>query len=280
MIYFDETLYKSWHQSFRIDRVLYRDKTDYQDLVIFQTPEFGRVLALDGIVQLTEADEHIYHEMLAHVPVLAHGGVSDVLIIGGGDGGVLREVLKHPVKSATLVEIDRGVIDLCREHMPSVSDGAYDDPRTEVIITDGVKFVAETDRRFDVIVVDSTDPVGPGKVLFTQEFYRSCQRCLKPGGILVTQNGVPFTQADELRETHRDRRAIFKDASFFVAAVPTYVGGFMALGWGSDEPAHRAQGADVIRPRFEAAGLRTRYYTPELHVGSFALPQYILDLMD
>ncbi len=279
MIYFDETLYKSWHQSFRVDQVLYRDKTEYQDLIIFQSPDFGRVLALDGIVQLTEADEHIYHEMLAHVPVLAHGGAEDVLIIGGGDGGVLREVVKHPVKRATLVEIDGSVVDLCRQYMPSVSDGAYDDPRAEVIIADGVRFVAETDRRFDVIVVDSTDPVGPGKVLFTQDFYRACQRCLKPGGILVTQNGVPFTQPDELRQTHTDRRAIFADAWFFLAAVPTYVGGFMALGWASDEAAHRTRTADVIRSRFAAAGVRTRYYTPDLHAASFALPQYVLDLM-
>ena len=136
------------------------------------------------------------------MPLFAHGKAKKALIVGGGDGGVLREVLKHPeIEQATLCEIDRGVIDLCRQHFPDVSAGAYDDPRTRIVIADGTKFVAETDERFDVIMVDSTDPIGPGAVLFTREFYADCARCLKPGGLLVTQNGLPFLQASELQQS-------------------------------------------------------------------------------
>ena len=162
--WFDETLHPEIGQRLSMDRVLFREKTGLQDLVIFENPRFGRVLALDGVVQTTEGDEFIYHEMLAHTPILAHGGVSRVLIIGGGDGGMAREVLRHAsVKHLTMVEIDRGVVDMSREHLPSLSAGAFDDPRLELVITDGAKFVHETGDRWDVVIVDSTDPIGPGR---------------------------------------------------------------------------------------------------------------------
>lgn len=281
---FDELLHDGYGQSFEVSNVLYRDKTEHQDLIIFDTPTLGRVMALDNIVQVTTRDEFVYHEMLTHVPMFArqcvHGDVRDVLIIGGGDGGILREVLRHEsVERATMVEIDGSVVDLCKEYFPDISMGAFDDARTDLIVDDGVKFVAETDRRYDVIIVDSTDPIGPGEVLFTESFYADCRRCLKDGGVLVTQNGVPFFQGDEVTTTNQRMGRVFIDNGFYTAVVPTYIGGFMTLGWGSDDPALKAVSLDDLQEAFENSGLETCYYTPEMHKAAFALPQFIKDLM-
>ena len=275
--WYDETLYGDVAQRFRMGRVLYRDKTEHQDLVIFENPVLGRVMALDGVIQTTEGDEFIYHEMLTHVPILAHGRARRVAIVGGGDGGMLRRCLEHKaVERVTMVEIDRSVVDLSVAHLPSISAGAFDDPRANLVIADGCAFMKETDERFDVIIVDSTDPHGPGAVLFTQAFYGDCKARLTPGGVLVTQNGVPFFQPGELKDSHRRLGTLFRDASFFVAPVPSYYGGFMAFGWATDDESLRRQSADAIRPRFAAAGLKTRYYTPDIHAASFALPAFML----
>lgn len=275
-----ETLYPHWRQSFLVSEELYRHKGDLQDIALFSTPGFGRVLTLDGVTQVTTGDEFIYHEMLAHVPIYAHGAVESVCVVGGGDGGMLREILKHAsVKKAVLVEIDGAVVEFCRKYLPSVSDGAFDDPRTEIVITDGLKFMAETDRRFDLIVVDSTDPIGPGECLFTEAFYADCARCLTSRGIVVNQNGVPFLQGEEVTSTYLRRRPHFADVGFYLAAVPTYVGGFMALGWASHGPDLRQVPATVLQQRFDAAPVKTRYYTPAVHQASFALPRYVQDLI-
>jgi len=278
---FEELLHKGYAQSFEITNVLFHEKTEHQELVIFETPTFGRVMALDDIVQVTTRDEYVYHEMMTHVPMLAKGDATDVLIIGGGDGGILREVLRHAsVKTATMVELDRTVVDLSVKHLPEISAGAFDDARTDLIITDGVKFAAETNKRFDVIIVDSTDPIGPGEVLFSESFYADCHRCLKDGGVLVTQNGVPFFQGDEVTNTYRRMGNSFADNGFYTAVVPTYVGGFMTLGWGTDDAGLRDIDIDVLRTRFANLDIKTRYYTPDLHKAAFALPQFILDLMN
>lgn len=278
--WYTETLYPDVAQSLRMGRVLFRDQTGLQDLVIFENPALGRVMALDGVIQTTEGDEFVYHEMLAHVPILAHGRARRVLIVGGGDGGLLRRALEHrTVETVTMVEIDRTVVDLSIRYLPSISAGAFDDPRAELVIADGCRFVKETDRSFDVIVVDSTDPHGPGAVLFTEDFYRDCKARLAPGGVLCTQNGVPFHQPQELRASRDRLGRSFADVSFFVAPVPTYYGGFMAFGWATDDPTLRSQTADRIRPRFAAAGLKTRYYTPEIHAASFSMPAFMLDIL-
>lgn len=279
MMVFSETLHAGYGQHFTVDQVLFREKTAFQDLVIFCNPVFGKVLALDGVIQTTERDNHIYHEMLVHVPLFAHGAARDVLIIGGGDGGTLREVVKHPVASAVMVEIDPAVFELSKAHLPELSDGAFDHPAAEIVIADGLKYVAETERRFDVIVVDSTDPIGPGEVLFTEQFYRDCKRCLRPGGIVVTQNGVPFLQRDELLTSHRRLSGLFADVSFYTAPVPTYSGGAMTLGWATDDAALRRLSADTLRSRVAAVNPATRHYTADIHAGAFALPRAILDLL-
>lgn len=278
--WFTETLHPWLAQRLRIDRVLFRDKTEHQDLIIFENERFGRVLTLDGVVQTTEGDEFVYHEMMAHVPIVAHGGARRVLIVGGGDGGMAREVLKHKaVETLTMVEIDRGVVDMSREHLPSLSAGAFDDPRLDLVIADGAKFVAETEKRFDVIIVDSTDPIGPGEVLFTAAFYAACKRCLTPGGIVVTQNGVPSLQGSEVTNSWNRLGQSFKDVWFYVAAVPTYQGGFMTLGWASDDPAKRRHDVATVEARFAPLGIDTRYYTPAIHQACFALPKFVVDLL-
>lgn len=276
----DETLYSDWGQRLKVGRVLFEDETEHQHLVIFENDRLGRVMVLDGAVQVTLADEFVYHEMMTHVPLLALAEPRHVLVIGGGDGGILREVLKHPsVAQAVLCEIDRTVVDMSLEWFPEVSAGAFDDPRVEVVIADGVKLVAETDRRFDAILVDSTDPQGPGAVLFTREFYASCRRCLKPGGVLVTQNGVPFMQPDELQTSVAHFRELFADGRCYLATVPTYVGGPMALGWASEDARLWRVPVETLALRFAAMKSATRYYTPEVHSAAFALPAYIGQLM-
>lgn len=256
-----------------MDKEVHHEKTELQDLIIFDNAYFGRVMALDGVVQLTEADEPIYHEMMTHVPLLTHGNATSVLVIGGGDGGSLREVLKHPgVKRLVLVEIDPSVIELCKKYLPGLSKGAFEDPRVEVIIQDASEYVKEKGELFDVIICDSTDPIGPGQVLFTQEFYGGCKSRLKERGIFVNQNGVPFFQKEELEMTMENRSPHFKNVSFYVAPVPTYAGGFMAFGWASDTDYHLSE--EVLKKRFESLGISTFYYTPQIHRACFALPNF------
>jgi spermidine synthase len=274
-----ETLYPDYRQSLRIDRLLYDSQTEHQRIQVFENARFGRVLTLDGVVQTTEGDEWIYHEMMAHVPILAHGAARRVLIIGGGDGGMAREVLRHrTVEHVTMVEIDAGVVDFSRKYLPNLSAGAFDDTRLDLVIADGAAFVAESDALFDVILVDSTDPIGPGEVLFTDSFYGRAKARLAEGGILVTQNGVPFLQPEELRNTMRAFRSLFRDATAYLASIPTYNGGPMAFGWGTDGAARETPLA-TLRERARSSGIAFRYYTPDVHAAAFALPVYVAALV-
>jgi len=283
MDWFNETLYPGWGQRFAVTRMLAEITSPFQSIAVFETVSHGRVLALDGAIQITEADEFIYQEMLAHVPLVAHGAARRVLIIGAGDGGVLRRVLQHrTIDCAVMVEIDGEVIRLSKEFLPSIGGDAWTDKRAEVIVGDGIAYVAAAnDESFDVIIVDSTDPAGPGEALFTDAFYADCARILAPGGLVVNQCGVPFMQPDELRETSRRRARAFPHASAYVVAVPTYVGGFMTLGIAAKRPGLGAIDVDTLRQRAAAAGITglTRYWTPEVHAASFQLPPYIAELL-
>jgi spermidine synthase len=215
--------------------------------------------------------------MLTHVPLLAHGAARSVLIVGGGDGGILREVCKHrSVERITMVEIDGTVVEMCKRYLPDHSRGAFDDPRLELVIDDGMRFVAGTEQTFDVIISDSTDPIGPGEVLFSENFYQACRRRLNEGGILVTQNGTPFMQLEEVQTTAQRMHGLFADWHFYQAAVPTYIGGAMAFAWGACDAASRRVPLDILRQRFAGSGIVTRYYTADIHQGAFALPQYVL----
>ncbi len=280
----NETLYPNWGQRFLVQQTLERVTSAYQDIVILDTASHGRVMVLDGCVQITERDEFVYQEMLSHVPLLSHGAVKSVLIIGAGDGGVLRRVLMHGnVARAVLVEIDGEVIRLAQTWLPMIGGSAWTDHRAEIIVGDGVEFVSQApDACFDVIIVDSTDPIGVGEVLFSDEFYRQCARILTTGGIVVNQCGVPFLQAQELRETTTRRRKFFPFVSAYVVAVPTYVGGFMAVGIASKNAAITAHDAAEIRSRAERAGVlgTSMYWTPEIQAASFHLPPYIADALN
>jgi len=274
MAWFEEACHPHWRQRMTASRILLHQHTGLQDVLIFDNPTLGRVLALDGVVQTTERDEFIYHEMIAHVPLMAYGAARDVLIIGGGDGGTLEEVLKHPgVARATMVELDPGVVELARRYLPDISRGVFDDPRAELIFGDGVQFVAEAERQFDVILIDSTDPSGPGEVLFTQSFYADCRARLRPGGIVVAQSGNAFMERERLRACLARLGNVFRDTSFILTSVPAYLGGPFVFAWGSDDPAKRRLCPAELAARPLPDGLRC--YTPAVHVAAFVHPPWL-----
>lgn len=276
----EEHLHRHWHAKLKADRVIQEIHTDLQDLVIFENGDFGRVLMLDQIIQLTTRDEFVYHEMMSHVPLFAMDAPRNVLIVGGGDGGVLREVLQHPsIELAVMCEIDRSVIDLCREYFPAVSAGAFDDARSKIVIADGAQFVADTNERFDAILVDSTDPIGPGKVLYSKEFYANCKRCLKPGGVLVTQQGLPFLQPSEIEGSVELFRSFFQDATAYLPVTASYLGGHFALGWATDDLGLRTVPLQKLKDRFDRLKIETNYYTPEIHQAAFVHPNYVVRLL-
>jgi spermidine synthase len=270
-----ETLFDDlgFRMTYAVERVLYEMQTEHQHLVLFEHPFFGKMLMLDGATQVTSKDEFVYHEMMTHVPILAHGNPREVLIVGGGDCGIAEEVLKHKsVRRLTQVEIDASVVEFSKEHFPEFTKPVLTNKRFDLVIDDGMNYVAKTDRRFDIIIVDSTDPLGPGEVLFSEKFYAACKRCL------ITQNGVPIFQAGELTATISRFRKLFADGYCYVAAIPTYVGGHMAMGWATDDSRLRHASVKTIAARYKKAGsFPTQYWTPEVHVAAFALPRFIAD---
>jgi spermidine synthase len=272
----EETFHPHWRVRLEATRVLHEVKTEHQHLVIFENPTWGTVLMLDGVCQLTTSDEFVYHEMMAHVPLMALGKPKRVLVIGGGDGGVLREVLKHPsVEKATLCEIDRSVIDTALQHYPAIPGKAFEDARTEIVIADGLKYVAETEERFDAIIVDSSEPIGPSAVLHTREFFTDCKRALKAGGILITQNGLPFLFPEHLAETSAIFASLFKATSPYLCTQPCYFGGPFALNWASDDRELLEVPESTLARRMGRRGIAARYYTPAVHRAAFALPEYV-----
>lgn len=273
----EETFHADWRVSLRASKVLHEVKTEHQHLVIFDNPTWGTVLMLDGVTQLTTSDEHVYHEMMAHVPLMALDKPKSVLIVGGGDGGVLREVLKHDcVERAVLVEIDKEVIDTALKYYPQIPQDAFDDPRTEVVIADGLKYVAETNEKFDCIIVDSSEPIGPSAVLHTKEFFADCKKALVKGGILVTQNGLAQLFPDHLAGTTRIFASLFKRVAPYICHQPCYFGGLFALNFATDAKSVLKVEEKIIAKRARkrlSGGLK--YWTPAVHLGSFALPAEI-----
>ena len=276
-----ETLFDDlgFRMTFKVKKVLYETHTEHQNLVLFEQPFFGKMLMLDGATQITKKDEFIYQEMMSHVPLFAHGNARDVLIVGGGDCGIAEEILKHKsVRRLIQVEIDPTVVEFAREHFPEFTKPVFADKRFESVIDDGMKYVARTQRRFDVIIVDSTDPQGPGKVLFSHKFYAACKDCLNKGGVMVTQNGVPIFQPAELTSSVSKFRKLFADGTCYVAAIPTYIGGHMAMGWATDNRRLRQTPVKTIAARYRKAGsFLTKYWTPEVQAAAFALPRFIAD---
>lgn len=266
---FRENIYPDHSQVLTVEEVLYQGRTEFQDVIVFRNRTFGTVLALDGVIQLTDCDNHIYHEMMAHVPLMAHGAARDVLIIGGGDGGVLKEVLRHGVQKVVLVELDRKVIELSQRYFAGVSGNAFDDARASVVIGDGAEYLADTKEAFDVIIVDSTDPVGPGEALFSPEFYQNCRNALRSGGLIVAQSGVPFYQSERLEQVRSRFGRCFGAARTFAAPVPTYANGMLALLAAGPTPDALCPALDVLMPRVLAVRGECRYYSPAIHSAAF-----------
>jgi spermidine synthase len=236
-------------------------------------------MVLDDIVQITTRDESAYAEMLTHLPLLEHGDASRVMIVGGGDLSIADEALKHKgVKEVVLVDIDGRVVELCREHFGEINARAFKDKRLKIEIADAFEFLGrpENKGRFDLIVADRPDPVGPGKALFGETFYDRVKAALKPGGFATFQTGVPFYQPQEITEALAELRAFFPQCGLYLTVVPTYIGGFMALSWaGKGKRLGTAAGLKRARAGFARAKLKTDYYNPEIHAAAFALPEWI-----
>lgn len=261
---------------YRVRSVLYDEQSDFQHMQLVDTYEYGRMLLLDGIVQTTERDEFIYHEMMVHVPVLSHPDPKKVLIIGGGDGGILREVLRYDyIGKATIVEIDPQVIKFCKEHLPSISKGAFDDSRVDLIINDGAEYVNETDEKYDVIIVDSPDPIGPARILFSEKFYLDIHKILTPQGIMVRQTGSLELQGNEQKEANSILKNIFHYNAFYVYTVPTYVGGLFSTVFCSDTVNPLEIRNEELKRKLEQASIETLYYNPGIHVGAFHVPEFM-----
>jgi spermidine synthase len=265
--WFQERQYEDFSQTLLVERELYRGATAFQEARVFENPTFGRVFALDGIVQLTARDSHIYHEMIAHAPLMAHVAAKRVLIVGGGDGGVLHEVLKHKtVEHVTLVELDAEVVDLSRRFFPDVSGLAFDDPRCNLVFGDGAKFVVTAEpAQFDIVIVDSTDPIGPGEALYSDAFYTRCRRLLRPGGSITLQAGAAFFQTEQLTALQTRLAGIFGAARSYLAPVPTYAAGMLALVTAAASEAQLLPALSLLERRFEEAEAPTRFYSPAVH---------------
>ena len=280
-----DTLLGAFKVGLRMSRVLYHESSEHQDIVLFENPLFGRVLALNGIVQTTERDEFFYHEMLVHVPVHSHGAARRALVIGGGDGGAIEELFKHAgIERVTMVEIDRSVVDFSKQHLSAICGLAFDDPRLELVIADGAAWVAEAaqaGRRYDLILIDSTDPVdaGPAEPLFTEAFYRDCAALLADEGLLVTQNSVPFAEPESLAGPLTRLKGAFGAVACYRVAVPSFYGGDMVFAMAAKRAESLTTPLAELEARYAASGLETRYYTPAIHQGAFALPPFLSSLI-
>lgn len=265
--------------SIRVDKQLHSEQSAFQRIDVYESPEFGRFLTLDGYMMLTEKDEFIYHEMITHVPMAVHPNVKKVLVIGAGDGGVVRELTRYQsIEQIDMVEIDRRVVEVCKEYLPQTAC-CFDDPRVQLTFADGLKFVRSREGEYDLIIVDSTDPFGPGEGLFTKEFYGNCYRALKEDGIMVNQHESPFYEGDALACKRAHKRIVesFPISRVYQAHIPTYPSGHWLFGFASKKY-HPVD--DMKVEEWKALGLETKYYTPKLHQGAFCLPAYVEKLLE
>ncbi|WP_156290200.1 polyamine aminopropyltransferase [Oceanobacillus salinisoli] len=273
-IWFTEKQTENFGITAKIKQTYVSERTDFQELQMVETEEWGNMLILDDMVMTTEKDEFVYHEMVAHVPLFTHPNPKDVLVVGGGDGGVIREVLKHPsVQKVTLVEIDGKVIDYSKKYLPTIAS-EFDNERVEVKVDDGFMYIANSEKAFDVIMVDSTEPVGPAVNLFSQGFYAGISKALKDDGVFVAQTDNPWFKADLIKQVYSDVKEIFPVTRLYTANIPTYPSGLWTFTIGSK--IHDPQ--KVKQERFTP--MATKYYTPELHFASFVLPKFVKDLTE
>ncbi len=277
-LWFSEQHTKNVKLSIRVDKQLCSRESEFQRIDVFDSPEFGRFLVLDGYMMLTEKDEFIYHEMITHVPMAVHPHVRDVLVIGGGDGGACRELIRYgEIEHIDLVDIDEEVTKVCRKYLPFTACG-LDDPRVRVHFEDGLKFIRTKSDAYDLIIVDSTDPFGPGEGLFTREFYGNCYKALRDDGIMVNQHESPFYPEDALACQRAHKRIVesFPVSRVYQAHIPTYPSGHWLFGFASKKY-HPLKNLD--EKRWNARGIKCRYYTTTLHKGAFYIPAYVEELL-
>ena len=272
-VWFSELHRRRAGLTIKIKQLLYSGKSPYQRIDVLDSYEFGRILVLYGSIMVTEKDEFVYHEMLSHVPLFAHPNPRRVLIIGGGDGGTLREVMRHKGVKATMVEIDEMVVQTSQKYLPSIGT-AFKNPRAQVLFEDGERYLAATKEKFDVILVDASDPVGPAEVLFQKPFHKNVARCLNPGGIFVTQSESPFFHQKTVNGIQRNLREIFPVVRLYTASIPTYPSGLWSFSYCSDKVDPVAQ---FKESRVKKANLKFKYYNAALHRACFALPSFMLE---
>ena len=278
-LWFSENHTEDVKLSLRVNRQLYSKQSDYQRIDVFDTPEFGRVLALDGNIMLTERDEFIYDEMIVHVPMAVHPGITKVLVIGAGDGGVVRELTRYEqIKRIDLVEMDELVVEACRQYLPDNACRLYVE-RVHIYFENGLKFIRRCEEEYDLIIVDSNDPFGPSEGLFTREFYGNCYKALKKDGIMVNQQGSPFYAEDAhaMQRSHKRIASTFPICRVYQAHIPTYAAGYWLFGFASKK-FHPID--DLDSTAWNAHHLRTRYYTTRLHVGAFYLPAFLERMLE
>jgi len=256
----------------RIKRCILQQKTPYQQMDILESYEYGKILLLDGLIMFTERDEFVYHEMIVHVPLLIHPNPKNVLVIGGGDGGTVREILKHPeVERIDLVEIDEDVMNACMEYFPEVSQGLKD-PKVRILIEDGIEFMAKGDNRYDIVIIDSTDPIGPAKGLFEPKFYQNVDHTLGQEGIMVTQSESPFQDPKLWSWIYKNISSVFEKAFSYLAFIPTYPAGFWSFTLASKV---RHPTKDIRTEHALKLSSTTRYYNPKVHKSAFSLPNFL-----
>ena len=277
-LWFSEQHTQNVKLSIRIDYQVYSVQSDFQRIDVFESKEFGRFLTIDGYMMLTERDEFIYHEMIVHTPMAVHPAVEKVLVIGAGDGGVVRELSRYAsIQKIDMVEIDPMVVEVCKKYLPQTSC-RLDDPRVSIYYEDGLKFVRTKEDAYDLIIVDSTDPFGPGEGLFTKEFYGNCHKALRADGIMVNQQESPFyaEPAAACQRAHKRIVESFPISRVYQAHIPSYPSGQWLFGFASKKY-HPVR--DLNATAWNMLGIKTRYYTPRLHVGAFALPAYVEELL-
>lgn len=280
----NERLHKGYAQSMEVTKVLADEHSKFQHIRIFDTVANGRVMTLDDIVQITSRDESAYADMLTHLPMLEHGKVERVMIVGGGDLSIADEALKHKnVKEVVLVDIDGRVIDLCKKLFGDINAKAFKDKRMKIEVADAFEYLGRksSKNRFDLIIADRPDPVGPGKALFGETFYDRINGALKKGGYATFQTGVPFYQPWEITEALNDLKRFFPKSGLYLSVVPTYIGGFMALSWASKggKALGSADGIKKAAKAYKKAKLKCDYYNPQIHAAAFALPNWIAKLV-
>lgn len=277
-LWYTEQHTESVRFSIRVEKHLISHQSEFQRIDIFDSTEFGRFFSLDGLVMVTEKDEFIYHEMIVHVPMATNPGIKKVLVIGAGDGGTIRELTRYPsVEHIDMAEIDRAVVDICREYLPQTAC-RLDDPRVSLHFEDGLRFVRSQTDAYDLILVDSTDPFGPGEGLFTREFYGNCFKALKHDGILVNQHESPYYDNDAaaMKRAHRRIREFFPVCRVYQAHIPTYPSGHWLFGFASK----KHDPLDLDDRAWNGLGLKTKYYNTDLHRGCFAIPNYVKELLE